>query len=255
MRLSEEEAWTVAEELDVDGFDIEPLREPLAPLLLAILENRPPSELERISRRTARKIWNDELAQETRTSLHVLRALLMLRLRHVDAALSELERPVERNRMARATIDRLAMELVREAEAETFQLAAVEEELRNASPAERRAVVLPLSGAVAGNVGIDPHEAGEAAARFLESFPDEWSARPAAADHAAHWLARTLATDERRARMRAELAELAQAASGLPLLAAELEGLLDEPVAEDAAEDDLWVNLVVALAGTPALAV
>ena len=63
------------------------------------------------------------------------------------------------------------------------------------------------------------------------------------------WLARVLATDERRRGMRRALGRLADAgADEFPLATAALTALLAEPMAIDPAEDDLWVGLVVGLA-------
>jgi hypothetical protein len=83
---------------------------------------------------------------------------------------------------------------------------------------------------------LDPGEVTDAVSRFLR---DETQA----------WLARVLATDERRRAMRRALGRLADAgADEFPLATAALTALLAEPMTLDPAEDDLWVGLVVGLA-------
>jgi hypothetical protein len=93
-----------------------------------------------------------------------------------------------------------------------------------------------VASAVIPLLHLDDSEVASAVGRFLD-------------DRDEAWLARTLATDERRAAMRRALAQLADAGSEeFPLAVGALRALLDEPVARDPAEDDLWVNLVVGLA-------
>jgi hypothetical protein len=227
--------------VDVAG-ELEPLVELLAGDFTA-------SSLDRALGDAAAALWTDEVAAALAEELEAVRQDAIDRIALVAVALHELERGPAANLFARALAIRAATALVTRANRNLEQVEEVEAALETVPADEHRAAALPLAPTAVLAVDIPVEETDEAVVRFAESFPDDWRKLPAAADRAAHWLARTLATDERRSRMRAALAGLRDnAAEDYPLTAAALEDLLVEPQPEDPADDDLWVDLVVGIA-------
>jgi hypothetical protein len=193
-------------------------------------------EVEEAARRAAIAVWSDERAAEVRDGLDRLRARYVARLEAIDAAERALASPPEQNAVALALVARAAVELWARARRGYDQVALLEDELTRAAPDEHRARALSLAAAAIPVVELDPEEVSEAVSRFLH---EETQA----------WLARVLATDERRRAMRRALGRLADAgAEEFPLATASLTRLLAEPIPADPAEDDLWVGLVVGLA-------
>ena len=118
----------------------------------------------------------------------------------------------------------------------------LEEDLQLATPDERRRIALHAASEV-GVTDIPDEERHGAAASFVATTVDTRSAE--FAEQSRRALARSLATDERRAEVREAVAEnFAGASAQLPLLAAAVDELLGEPIPEDAGDDDLWVGAV-----------
>lgn len=247
-QLDNESAEALLDEvgLEYDPIAAAPMLEPLVDLLADDLTS---GALDRTLGDAAAALWNDEVAAALAEELEAVRQDAIDRIALVAGALYELRRRPADNLFARALAIRAATTLMTRANRNREQVEEVEGVLAKAPAEERRAHALPLARTGMMVVEIPPEEADEAVARFVESFPDDWDELPAAADQAAHWLARTLATDERRSRMREALAGLHDVAvADYPLTAEALEELLAEPQPEDPADDDLWVNLVVGLA-------
>lgn len=238
-----------SELLDDLGVELEPndVAPDIVPLAHALAEGAAARKIDKAAGEAAESVWNEEARSELAEGLQVLRDETSARISAIDEALSELERPARENRIALALVYRAAADLLSRANQNFERMAELEERLSDAPPEEHRALVLPIASAAIPAARIPPDEADEAAARFIESFPADWQELPAAANQAAHWLGRTLATDERRAAMRAALSELANASGEeeFPLAASTLRVLLADPVPDDPAEDDLWVNLAV----------
>jgi hypothetical protein len=234
--------------LDDLGVDLEPndVAPQVVPLAYALSEGGAARRIEKAAGEAAEGIWNEQVRADLADGLRVLRDEAAERIEAIDAALSEVERPARKNRLALALVYRAAADLLSRANENFERMAELEERLDDAPPEDHRALALPLGSTAIPAARIPPDEADEAAARFIESFPDDWAESPAAADQAAHWLGRTLATDERREAMRAALHELVDvSAEEFPLASSALSSLLAEPVPDDPAEDDLWVNLAV----------
>jgi hypothetical protein len=197
----------------------------------------------------AAALWDDGVAAVLAEEFEAMRQEAANRIALVAVALRELDRRPADNLFARALAIRAATTLLTGANRNREQVEEVEQALSEVPPHERRPYVLPLARTALLGVELPPEEANEAVARFIESFPDEWHKLPAAADQAAHWLARVLATDERRSRMREALALLRDTvAEDYPLTSEAFGEVLAEPQPEDPADDDLWVNLVIGLA-------
>jgi hypothetical protein len=220
----------------------------LEPVLEALVGGISRSKLDSAVGTAAAAIWDDALRDDLDHELRELRNETLARIRSIELAARELDRPAAKNRIARALVFRAAAELLRLANRNRDRMEALEESLRGAPPGDERALRLPCARAAIPPARTYREESDEVSARFIESFPEEWEERPPAADHAAHWLARRLATDERRHAMRRALAELARGAEDdFPLAAMSILALTDEPMLDDPAEDDLWVNLAIGL--------
>jgi hypothetical protein len=186
--------------------------------------------------RAAASVWTPDRAAEVRTGLARLRDEYGARLAAVDAAEQELGHPPERNAVALALVARAAVELWARARRSFDQVALLEDELSRAAPSEHRSRALSVAAAVIPVLELDADEVESIVARFL-------------AVESRDWLARQLATDERRRAMRRALGRLADAGDEeFPLATAAITALLAEPMPRDAAEDELWVGLVVGLA-------
>ena len=196
----------------------------------------PREEVESAARQAATAVWSDDRAAEVREGLGRLRARYVARLEAIDAAESALASPPEQNAVALALVARAAVELWARARRGYDQMALLEDELTRANPGEHRARALSVAAAAIPVLELDHGEVTDAVSRFLREETEAW-------------LARVLATDERRRGMRRALGRLADAgADEFPLATAAMTALLAEPMTIDPAEDDLWVGLVVGLA-------
>lgn len=229
---------TLQDVLDALGFELDVASKgpAIAPLVDRLVQGAPRDEVEADASRVAAATWDDTLERVLRDRLAHLRSETTARLAAIDAVADELTRPPEQNAVALALVVRAAVELWARARKSYAVVSVLEDELEDAPPEDHRARTLAIASAAIPMVALDPDEVSAAVARFLD-------------DRDEGWLARTLATDERRASMRRALLQLATAGGEeFPLAGGALRSLLDEPVLNDPAEDDLWVNLVVGLA-------
>lgn len=203
----------------------------------------PYAGLDRAAGNAAEEIWDDELRAELETSLAELQDVP-----EVEEILRELPRPPRENLVARTLVFRATAAIMEMANRNYDRMVELEAELRETQLGEHRPKTLPVAAAAIPSASIGADEADAAAAEFIAAFPHDWSKTAEAATAATHQLARTLATDERRTSMRRALTMLAESAEDdFPLASQALSRLLAEPVPGDAADDDLWVNLVVGL--------
>jgi hypothetical protein len=225
----------VLDELGIE-LDVTARGSAIAPLVDQLAQGATREETREAAARVAAETWDDALAARVSRGLEALRQQYRARLAALDAVGEELARPPGENAVALALVVRAAVELWARARKSYAVTAVLEDELEEAPPSEHRSRTLAVASAVIPLLHLDDSEVASAVGRFLD-------------DRDEAWLARTLATDERRAAMRRALAQLADAGSEeFPLAVGALRALLDEPVARDPAEDDLWVNLVVGLA-------
>lgn len=208
----------------------------VAPLVDLLAQGAPREETDRVAAQVAAETWDDGLARAVRSRLEALRDEYAARMEAIDAVARELARPPGENDVALALVARAAVELWARARRSYSVVSVLEDELEDSPPAEHRAHALAIASAAIPMIDLDPDEVAAAVGRFLS-------------DRDAAWLARTLATDGRRAAMRLALQHLADAAGEeFPLAVGAMRSLLDEPTPSDPAEDDLWVNLTVGLA-------
>lgn len=225
----------ILDELGV-SLDVTAKGHAVAPLVDRLAHGAPREETDRVAARVAAATWDDALAQAVRERLAALREEYRARIDTIDAVARELDRPPAENEVALALVARAAVELWARARRSYAVVSVLEDELEDAPPAEHRSRTLAIASAAIPMVDLDADEVSVAVGRFLAGRDESW-------------LARTLATDDRRAAMRRALRQLADAAGEeFPLAVGAIRSLLDEPTPNDPAEDDLWVDLVVGLA-------
>jgi hypothetical protein len=209
---------------------------PLALVADRLAAGAPRETIAAAAAEAAAAVWTPERAAELREGLSALRAVYEAKLEAIDAAEAELDSPPERNAVALALVARAAVELWARARRGYDQVALLEDELSRAPTDEHRSRALSIAAAAIPVLELDRDEVEQAVSMFLGA-------------ESAEWLARSLATDGRRRAMRRALGRLADAGDEeFPLATAAITNLLAEPLADDPADDDLWVSLVVGLA-------
>lgn len=225
----------ILDELGV-SLDIAATGNALAPLVDRLAQGAPREETEATAARIAAEAWDAELASTVRRRLAALREEYRERIAAIDAVAQELSRPTEENAVALGLVVRAAVALWARARKSYAVVSVLEDELEETPPADHRARALTIASATIPLLSLPDDEVAAAVSRFLD-------------DRDAAWLARTLATDDRRLAMRRAVAKLADAAGDeFPLAVGALRALLDEETPRDPAEDDLWVTLAVGLA-------
>lgn len=223
---------------------LEPYRERLIPLATAVLHGESRRTVDSRRELVLPDAWDGRLHDEVLQAIGKLRGELTRKLSVLDDAVHDLEHP-RKSALARAVIDRVLAELM---DGNDKNIAALEELERKleSSPEDERVwrAAIAARGAFAA-ARIHPNETRRAIVRAARSFdrcpqgedPAEWTAR---------MLARTLATDERRAAVHEWAGALAEGgAPHVPLLAAALRELVTAGPACLPDDDLLWVQACI----------
>jgi hypothetical protein len=250
--LDDEALGGLLDELEV-GLDLNSVAPEIEPMLAALMRQASKAVLEQAAGDAVEAVWSDELERELVTELDEFRELVLEDdpelVATVDAARAELGRAPRQNQVAHALVWRAALKLLQRANRNYERMAELEQALADAPPAAHRRLTLRVSVAATLAAGIGDEEAANAIARYVFSLPANAKADSKQLNRANAQLARTLATEGGRRKVRASLAELAQvSADEFPLSSAALQRLLAEPIPKDPAKDELWVRLVVGLA-------
>ena len=213
----------------------------VAPLCDALVAGRW-DEAEEVASAVAAGLWDDETREAVEEGLSELEEELRRVLQDVLAARRELVYPAEENLVARAVAFRAAADVQSRRDEGRERLAALEPRLAAAGARERRQVI---SGAPL-PVGVAPlarDELGHAYVEWVRERGDDAEALIGREDPA--WFARRLATDDLRRSVREWPRLVAtELLDELPLAAAGLLELLDEPLPDDPAEDVPWLGYV-----------
>jgi hypothetical protein len=110
VRLSNDAAWTLVQELDLE-LDLDPHAPSLRALADAIVDEVPAAELERISAAAAAAAWDGGLQAAVGAALALRRDALQGALAAVEAAEVELALPAAESALARAVVDLAAVRL------------------------------------------------------------------------------------------------------------------------------------------------
>lgn len=216
----------------------------LEPVVGALLEGPPWPRLSEEGARAVEALLGE--GEDIRAALR--RELSSARDVHpqdVELALRELERPTAENAVLLALVYRAAAELLRRANENREQVAALESALSEAPRERHRELALAFAPTGIPAVSLGPEEVDEAIARLVEGLPpsveelsDELARRLPA-------LARSLANDDRRRELRAAILRIGETADeDFPLAAAVLRTLAEEPLPDDAGSDELWLAFV-----------
>lgn len=223
----------------------------VAPLVQALIDAAPEATLREAADEAVEALWDADLEQDVRTELEAFRHTAIRQrsplLATVDDTLAELSQPAGGNHVAHALVWRAALKLLRRANRNHQLVARLEVALEHETRADRRRrLTLPIAAAASLAADIGDEEAARAIATYAFSISGRGRR---SREHATAQLAGSLGTDARRRAMRASLSELAElSAEDFPLASAALRELLAEPVPDDPARDELWVNLVVGMA-------
>lgn len=110
MRYTNDVAWELIDTIDLPWPDSE-TAQMLAPLVDAIRQERSDAEIDRLSRKLAPAVWDEEVQRAVQFELLVTRAGVLSYLDRINKALADLEARGGRSMTARAVVDHLASAL------------------------------------------------------------------------------------------------------------------------------------------------
>ena len=241
MALPQLDATQIAAAVPLD-IELEPYRERLTPLAMAVLQGASRREIERRRDVVAADVWDDRLHASTKRGLGVLRAELQRKLSMLDLAVEDIQRGARRSALIGSLVDRVLAELLDHNDENLRALEELNGEL-DSLPAQERPWRAAFAARGAASVtGIPPNEIRAAVTRAAVA------AQRGAAAAAALVIARGLATPTRRAAARDWVRALADGSrEHVPALAAELLALAASPLPADPADDPIWVQACIGL--------
>lgn len=222
--------------------DLPTLAEPLTELTEATLAHAPPELLEALARHAVDDAWDDHLAEWTRETLVRMRSEYELRLDYIHDALADVANRGGRALIAPHVARRLAERIALEVQLQADWFETLEDEL--ASRATTASAALTEIGTHLGRRLDVPGAEVNALQRRAVGLV--WRGGKAnAVGRTRRRIARTLATEERRAQVRSFALELAHdLRDDAPILSGALATAAEgapEPPPED---DPLWVGAV-----------
>ena len=225
----EDQAWHLALSIDVDielG-ELTPAFDELADAMLVWVRD---SEAAALSDRVLDQVWSPELETAIRAGLERVAGRPGERCRDAESALADLARNGRTSDIARAFAQRVAMDLSNE-DAGFVCLCCLEERIAAARDGERCGIALEAAHLARRDAGVSSSELRDAVSSSLSLGARDDGSR----------LARHLATDPRRAAVRARIDRIARLGrSSMPALAGELTALLDGEPPSDPGDDLLW---------------
>ena len=246
MRLDEDRIWALLDEVGL-GLDLPTYADELDPVVDAIVDGASSDVLEIAVDGAAHRVWDDDLRSEVSSLLDRYRAELVEQLETVDSVIGELVAPAPENLMARALVHRAP--LPRSSSRRRRPTGGSRKLWRRGSPRPRRSTGTSIASEAAaelvGAVPIGEDEIEQGVERMLETSGN--GDRPG--QGAMQWLARALATDERRASLRDALDELRASLRDdeTPQLRSAIAEILSAAPPADPADDGAWLAFVVAL--------
>lgn len=227
------------------GLDLSAVGGEIEPLLEALVKQAPKEALSRAAAEAAQAVWSAELKVELVVTLKDFRNQVVEDedldlVPTIDDALTDLESAARESHVVLALVWRAAAEMLQRANRNYDLMQHLEESLAQAPRTEHRRLALAMAATAVPESDVGFVEVLDAIEPLVSSslFNSETQRTIAG-------VASTLATDERRRKLRASLAEIAKAAtSDFPAASAEVQRLLTEPMPENPAKDDLWVRFV-----------
>jgi hypothetical protein len=230
------------------GIELEPYRERLTPLALAVLEGARRRTIEKRRELVLADVWDAPLREAVLAGMATLRAELERKRLVLDLAEADLGLPARKSRLARRVVDRVLAELLDDNDKNLDALLALERSLEALPPDDRasRAAVAARGAYIAAR--IPPNELRAAIVRVGRAANAHGLDEEDVFEHTAVLMARSLATDERRAAVREWTRMLAEGSTDhVPLLAEELQALAVESASVEAGSDLIWTQACVGL--------
>ncbi len=245
-RLDIERAHELVAAIPLD-LPLEQYRLRLAPLAEAILSGAPDREIKRRRATLLPDVWDATLERALRDGIRRLQALLSL-------AEAEAPLPATQRRMAHALVDRVMFELLENHDRNIAALAGLEAELERVPREERLTVALVAVRGACGTTRIPRNEIRAAIVRSSRAAAERGFDHADAAEDGLRQLARLLATDDRRMRARAWVAQMAAIhREPFPLLAEELSRLAAATPVRDPGDDPIWLQACLGIALTESI--
>lgn len=228
------------------ALELEPYRERLSPVAVAVLSGESRRTIDKRRDQVLADVWDTPLRQAALAGIDTLEAELERKTKLLELARSDLEQGARKSRLARRVVDRVLEDLLQNHDRNIEALERLERELEALAPDERtsHAAIAARGAYVAARIAPNEFRAATVrAARAVNGLdPDE------AADQGARIIARSLATDERRAAVREWSRGLGEAsADHVPLLAEELQTLAAESAQREAGSDLIWIQACIGL--------
>jgi hypothetical protein len=216
-------AWDLAMAIGL-ALEGEAERAALEELADAMLVWADDDESERVTDRAVAAIWTDELRGAIREGLGRVARLGDEWVPAATSALEELERTAERAEVARAVVQRFAMQRSQEDHPSRFCVCCLDDAVREAPPEQRRELARRVAIVARRNAAIPETELRAVLETAMSESP-----------------VRRLAARERREAVRARLGRIGRLArTSMPELAAELAAIGAESLPKRPEDDDVW---------------
>jgi hypothetical protein len=230
------------------ALELEPYRERLAPLAVAVLEGGSRRAIDKRRELVLADVWDGRLREAAIAGIADLRQELERKLGVLQAAEADLEQPVRKGKLARELVDRVLGDLLAAHDANLAALEQLERELRALPPDARPARAAVAARGAYSAVRIPQNELRAAIVRAARVAQKQRFHEDGVAEQAAVLVACALATDERRRLARTWVGRLAEgSAEAAPSLADALLDLAATSASTEADSDLIWIQACVGL--------
>jgi hypothetical protein len=247
VNLTIADAVELAEALPLT-IELEPYRERLSPLAVAVLQGESRRTIDRRRELVLPEVWDSRLQAAALDGISKLRTELERKLGVLQLARTELERPARQSKLARQIIERVLTELLESNDQNIAALEELERELEDLRPEDRASRAAAAARGAYTAARIPRNELRAAIVRTARATDRRGLHNDDTFEHAAVLMAEALATDERRAAVRGWVNAFAEGSSEhVPLLAQALHVLAVESAASDPGSDLIWIQACLGL--------
>ena len=230
------------------GIELEPYRARLTPLATAVLQGESRRTIDKRRNRVLAEVWDAPLRNAVVEAIAKLRAELERKLGVLELAQVDVDRPASEGKLAPQVVDRVLADLLAAHDKNLDALEELERALEALPVVDRAARAAAAARGAYVAARIPQNEVRAAIVRTARATERYGLQNDGAFEHAAVFVAETLATHERRRAVRSWARMLADAsADHVPLLAGELRALALESEMSDAASDLIWIQACIGL--------